>query len=216
MASSPDPDISFDIQRTHESTHEESLQRENDTHESRLKFRRGCRGEQPVITGIVHESTPYTGSVETRDASNNNRHAAQLNASYHTDTSVTYQNDRRFEHGDNGPHTYMSPSHHMHVKPDTYEGSGTFESYASHFEDCAELCGWDMRTKVLMLASSLRGTARTYNMSLPEQERRDYRILSSRLNNRFGNAGKHQYMWLKKTFRGTQACERRKHFVAST
>ncbi|KAH3821428.1 hypothetical protein DPMN_123192 [Dreissena polymorpha] len=92
----------------------------------------------------------------------------------------------------------MSPSHHMHVKPGTYEGSGPFESNVSHFEDCAELCGWDMRTKMLMLASSLRGTARTYYMSLPEQERRDNRILSSRLNNRFGNAGKHHYMWLKK------------------
>ncbi|KAH3842417.1 hypothetical protein DPMN_115913 [Dreissena polymorpha] len=147
MASSPDPDISFDIQHTHESAHEESLLRENDTHESRPKFRRGCRGEQPIITGIVHESTPYTGSVETRDASNNNRNAAQQNASYHTDTSVTYQNERRFEHGDNGPHTYMSPSHHMHVKPDIYEGSGPFESYTSHYEDCAELCGGTCKLK---------------------------------------------------------------------
>ncbi|KAH3703296.1 hypothetical protein DPMN_026552 [Dreissena polymorpha] len=198
MASSPDPDISFDIQRTHGSAHEESLLRENDINECRPIFRRECRGDQPIITGIVHESTPYTGSVETRDASNNNRHAAQQNAPYTRDTPVTYQNDRRFGHGDNVPHAYMSSPHHMHVKPDTYEGSGPFESYVSHFEDCAELSGWDMRTKVLMLSSSLRGTARTYYMSLPEQERRDYRILSSRLNNRFGTAGKHQYMWLTK------------------
>ena len=111
MASSPDPDISFDIQRTHGSAHEESLLRENDINECRPIFRRECRGDQPIITGIVHESTPYTGSVETRDASNNNRHAAQQNAPFTKDTPVTYQND-----SDLGTATmFHTPTCHHHT-----------------------------------------------------------------------------------------------------
>ncbi|KAH3747492.1 hypothetical protein DPMN_181919 [Dreissena polymorpha] len=44
-----------------------------------------------------------------------------------------------------------------HLKPEPYSGEEPWESYISHFEDCAELGVWSQRSRVLFLASSLRG-----------------------------------------------------------
>ena len=60
---------------------------------------------------------------------------------------------------------------------------------------CADLCQWDRRQKVLMLAASLRGQARTYYMSLSHDEKNSYRSLVSNLNQRLGSS-KHQNIWL--------------------
>lgn len=100
-------------------------------------------------------------------------------------------------HKGRGDHENQPPVFAHTIKPDTYEGSQCFEQYLSHFVDCAELSRWDPRTMVLVLSSSLRGAARTYYMSLPECERRDYYTLSTRLRERFGSS-KHQSMWLNK------------------
>lgn len=85
---------------------------------------------------------------------------------------------------------------HM-IKPDIFDGSQSFEQYASHFEDCSELSRWDNRTKVLVLSASLRGPARNFYMSLPDIERRDYFHLTARLTERFGSS-RHQSLWLSK------------------
>ena len=85
----------------------------------------------------------------------------------------------------------------LKLKPDTYDGSQNFEQYASHFQDCSELSGWNEHTKVLLLAASLRGPARNYYMSLPHTERRDYFLLTARLTERFG-ISRHQSLWLSK------------------
>ena len=87
--------------------------------------------------------------------------------------------------------------HYSLMKPDTFDGSHDFEAYMSHFEDCAELSGWDIRTKCLILASCLRGSARACYMSLSIAERRDYGLLCRQLAARFGN-NKPQQMWLAK------------------
>jgi hypothetical protein len=104
------------------------------------------------------------------------------------------------EHPFVGGHVHArGPKPHLThtIKPDTYDGSQSYEQYASHFQDCAELSGWDSRTKVLILASCLRGQARTYYMSLSDNERRDYFLLSNRLKQRFGSS-RHQSLWLSK------------------
>jgi hypothetical protein len=49
-----------------------------------------------------------------------------------------------------------------------------------------------------MLAARLQGAARNFYMSLTEYERRDFRALTSRLSDRFGNSSKHQCLWLNK------------------
>jgi hypothetical protein len=63
--------------------------------------------------------------------------------------------------------------------------------------DCAELRQWDNRTKLLFLAASLRGQARTFYMSLSPVDRRTYQSLTHKLDQRFGSS-KHKNRWLLK------------------
>ena len=86
---------------------------------------------------------------------------------------------------------YQGPT----LKPDPYSGQENWDEYISHFENCADLCQWDRRQKVLMLAASLHGQARIYYMSLSHDEKNSYRSLVSNLNQRFGSS-KHQNRWL--------------------
>ena len=96
------------------------------------------------------------------------------------------------------PRFRSAPANHLpHIKPDTYDGTGLFDQYMSHFEDCAELADWDERTRVLVLASGLRGSARGFYMSLPDSDRRRFPTLVARLAARFGGS-KHSSLWLGK------------------
>ena len=88
---------------------------------------------------------------------------------------------------------YQGPN----LKPDPYSGQDNWEKYISHFENCADLCQWALRQKVLMLAASLRGQARTFYMSLSCEEQTGYRSLVSTLNHRFGRS-RHQNRLLAK------------------
>ena len=86
--------------------------------------------------------------------------------------------------------------HPATIRPDAYSGSD-WEEYYSHFQDCAELGRWSMEDRVLTLAASLKGPARTFYMSLPSHERRTYNILVRRLEERFGSA-RQQNRWLSR------------------
>ncbi|CAG2230870.1 unnamed protein product [Mytilus edulis] len=83
------------------------------------------------------------------------------------------------------------------LKPEPFSGKDCWEEYLSHFEDCAELGQWGNRTKLLFLAASLRGQARTYYMSLSAGDRRTYQMLTQKLDQRFGSS-KHKNRWLSK------------------
>lgn len=99
------------------------------------------------------------------------------------------------------PHRYRRKSspwrspHIPTIRPEPYDGSVCWEEYRSHFEDCAELSNWDNRSKVLYLATSLRSTARTFYMSLELDEKRSYRLLAARMQQRFGSS-RHSTKWL--------------------
>ena len=84
-----------------------------------------------------------------------------------------------------------------HLKPEPYTGEEAWESYFSHFEDCAELGAWGERSKVLYLASSFRGMARQFYMSLDDYERRSYPLLVDRMKQRFGGC-LHESKYLNK------------------
>lgn len=85
----------------------------------------------------------------------------------------------------------------MVVKPETYEGKGDWAEYLSHFNDCAELGGWDNKVKCLVLAANLRGAARKYYTGLGREEKKDYNRLILALKKRFG--GEHrQDSWLSR------------------
>lgn len=83
------------------------------------------------------------------------------------------------------------------MKPESYDGTVSWEEYISHFNDCAELSRWTDRQKVLFLAASLRGQARTFYMSLSLAERRSFDSLINKFSQRFGNS-RHQNKWLSK------------------
>ena len=83
------------------------------------------------------------------------------------------------------------------VKPEPYDGSDDWEEYITQFEVCAELGKWRDIDMALTLASALRGPARTFYISLPQMERRNYGILVQRLGARFGSA-KQDSRWLSR------------------
>ena len=182
---SPDPDVSFDVPSATQTVDEVRRDESNNSvhvHDVQSRQRRD---------DAHHVSFRDTPSPVTRrssfDRTNNNPHGSQ---------------NTLYNHGDNHYNHFMPPPpppiYHTRIKPDMYDGNSSYEQYASHFEDCSELSGWDNRTKVLMLAASLRGAARSFYMSLTEDERRNYITLTTRLSARFGSNSKHQCMWLDK------------------
>ena len=83
------------------------------------------------------------------------------------------------------------------MKPDTFDGTRDWEEYLSHFELCAELGRWPEREKMLALAASLRGPARTFYISLSSREKSTYDDLALQLGYRFGST-RQQNRWLSR------------------
>ncbi len=104
-----------------------------------------------------------------------------------TDEEVEDAFVNRHRAGRTPPARRAAPRKHFNMKPESYNGTQDWESYLSHFEDCAELSGWDDKTKRLVLSASLKGQARTYYMGLPPCDRASYRHLVGALNRRFGS-----------------------------
>jgi hypothetical protein len=180
---SPDPDISFDAQNDYQhhqpdNPHNEENQFDNESISS---------------TSSTHELNTYENERDTSASHKNNDHPSQTLRMNQQNIVNTSNNC-----GDHFPSYMTQPSSvTQSIKPDSYDGSKSFEQYLSHFEDCSELARWDYRTRVLTLSASLRGSARTYYMTLSAEVRRDYQLLVSRLRDRFGHL-KHQALWLNK------------------
>ena len=83
------------------------------------------------------------------------------------------------------------------IKPEPFSGTEDWEEYISHFEICAELGHWKESEKVLALAASLRGPARTFYISLSSEEKRSYTALVRQLGQRFGST-RQQSRWLSR------------------
>ncbi|CAC5366187.1 unnamed protein product [Mytilus coruscus] len=73
------------------------------------------------------------------------------------------------------------------IKPQLYDGSDDLEEYLTQFYLLAELNDWDLRSKALLLASSLTGSARTLLNEMTEGERHDFECLVTMLKSRFGS-----------------------------
>lgn len=84
-----------------------------------------------------------------------------------------------------------------HIKPDPYTGEEDWEQYISYFEDCAELCQWSNREKLLYLATSLKNQARVHYSSLTTEEKGSFRLLTFNLAQRFGSR-RQQSRWISK------------------
>ncbi|CAG2237013.1 unnamed protein product [Mytilus edulis] len=95
------------------------------------------------------------------------------------------------------------------LKPEPFSGKDCWEEYLSHFEDCAELGQWGNRTKLLFLAASLRGQARTYYTSLSAGDRRTYQMLTQKVRSEVWEFKTQKSLALK--VRDAQAHGRGKH-----
>lgn len=123
------------------------------------------------------------------------------------DANETLEDPRVFDRGDNmqrrrsiqdhSDYHTQRMTHPITVKPEPYDGSDDWEEYITQFEVCAELGNWGNLDKALTLASALRGSARTFYISLPQAERRNYGILVQRLGIRFGNSNQDS-RWLSR------------------
>ncbi|VDI66497.1 Hypothetical predicted protein [Mytilus galloprovincialis] len=73
------------------------------------------------------------------------------------------------------------------IKPQIYDGSDDLEEYLTQFDLLAEINDWDPKTKALLLASSLSGSARAILNEITDRERHDFECLVNALKNRFGS-----------------------------
>lgn len=183
---SPDPDISFNVendgqQQNPDTPHFEENQCDNESISSRS-------------SSFNHELNTDENERDTTTYRNND----QAHSSHNLRTNPHNVRNTSNNCGDHFSSHIVQPPHvTQSIKPDSYDGSKSFEQYLSHFEDCSELACWDYRTRVLILSASLRGSARTYYMTLNSEVRRNYQLLVSRLRDRFGHL-KHQAHWLNK------------------
>lgn len=76
----------------------------------------------------------------------------------------------------------------LKLRPDTFDGSGRFKEYLVQFNLIARANGWDNSTKVVVLASCLRGRARELLESCSETEELSFEGLLIKLQLRFGES----------------------------
>lgn len=165
MAESPDPEIEFrdrnlelgqgDVESGAE-TQDESARENSPVRERQCSPTKRYRGRSPH-SGQGRQSRPRYSS-----ASPENRPGVSPYRRVHSPDYRLHAQRKR----DASCH-YRGPT----LKPDPYSGQENWEEYISHFENCADLCQWNHQQKVLMLAASLRGQARTYYMSLSLDEK---------------------------------------------
>lgn len=84
-----------------------------------------------------------------------------------------------------------------HIKPDPFTGEEDWDQYIAYFEDCAELCRWSEREKLLYLSTSLKQQARVHCSSLARDEKSTYVALVYSLEQRFGSK-RQQSRWISK------------------
>ncbi|XP_024885692.1 uncharacterized protein LOC112463501 [Temnothorax curvispinosus] len=72
------------------------------------------------------------------------------------------------------------------LKPDTYDGTIPLREFFSQFELIARANGWSDASKTIILASCLRGKARSILENVQDLENLDYVELKSKLELRFG------------------------------
>ncbi|CAC5389839.1 unnamed protein product [Mytilus coruscus] len=82
---------------------------------------------------------------------------------------------------------HSKPEISCKIKPQIYDGSDNLEEYLTQFNLLAELNDWDLKTKALLLASSLSGSARAILHEMTDGELHDFECLVNAMKSRFGS-----------------------------
>ena len=116
------------------------------------------------ISTPILRSTPESNITRRRKAGSSN--AFQIDEGL----SMNRMSDRK------------SPTY---IKPATFDGTGSWLDYRSHFDACAMLNNWTQREMGLYLAVSLRGQAQGVLGNLTSTHKHDYNLLVNSLEDRF-------------------------------
>ena len=121
-----------------------------------------------------------------------------VNYTSSTDSGQGNQPVFSFPHSDHipceGQERYGRPPE---IKPQQYSGEEEWDSYISHFELCAELGKWNQDGKLLALCASFTGQARRFYISLPIEERSNYKTVLYKFQEQFGSV-RFQSLWLSR------------------
>ena len=126
----------------------------------------------PRQAPVTRTSTPYSGRPDRAlgNISRGNESGRQMSA--HSPRTDAIQNQTR-------------PKPTNFVKPATYDVSGMWNDYLSHFESVCLLSEWTETEKGLYLASSLRRLAQGVLGNQPRDDRQNYAKLVRALQDRF-------------------------------
>lgn len=150
----------------------ENLSREIDESMQFLGLQENVSGTS-MPRRVTRTSTPFTGRPD--------RALGNVN---HRDVSGRQNSAQSTRIDANGQNQTRAKSRNF-VKPATYDGSGMWNDYLSHFESVCLLNEWTETEKGLYLASSLRGLAQGVLGNQPRDERQNYAKLVKALQDRF-------------------------------
>ena len=106
------------------------------------------------------------------------------------------------------PVSIARPRSIRNLNPDSFTGKEDFHEYISHFELCAELSGWDLRTKTQMLAFKLKEDARRhYSIRLSQNEKSSYHKLVAALEKKYARKNNQEQCKTKLSTRRRQTGE---------
>ena len=134
-------------------------------------------GDSRTATAVSRE--PYD-AIDHRFSERTGRRG--MDVDFHKyEPGVTYLNDLDRQATD-------SRRSHNYIKPATFDGSGSWVDYKSHFEACSSLNQWTDREKGLYLSVSLRGQAMSVLGNLSKQSVKDYEEIVVALEDRVAPA----------------------------
>ena len=138
---------------------------------------------------VMRTSTPYarhresvSGYVRGDECMHHNRDGERPAEERRPPVMRTHQTQPRVDTDQRGQVRSKSRSF---VKAATYDGTGLWNDYLSHFESVCKLNEWTDAEKALYLAASLRGQAQGVLGNLPRDDRESYRTLVKALQDRF-------------------------------
>jgi len=80
------------------------------------------------------------------------------------------------------------------MKPQTYDGKESINSFLAHFEVCANFNGWFEEEKIYWFQWSLKGRAEKLLWDLPNDQAMSYADLSRKLKQRLGQRTNVRYI----------------------
>jgi len=147
----------------------------------------------------TRRSTKEFGTAEPRGRSGNKKHRALRSStsrrkkSDSEDSSDEENNRRHRSPSSSGGHSgtapeYVSIHRRHHIKPRTFDGTTSFETFWAHFDSCSEYNGWKEVDKLAYLKAALIGDAGQVLWDSDPKDTSTMENLSALLRSRFSGS----------------------------